>query len=104
VGESGIGKSRLLAELARHAARRGFLVLDGRSAEFEHDIPFGLIVDALNDYVGALEPSVIRTLDEDSVAELASILPSLSAFATGRARPGETPSGTGSTMRFAHRR
>jgi predicted ATPase len=77
----------LLAELARRAARRGFLVLDGRSAEFEHDIPLGLIVDALNDYVGALEPSVIRALDEDSVAELASILPSLSAFATGRARP-----------------
>jgi predicted ATPase len=54
VGESGIGKSRLLAELARRADRRGFFVLDGRSAEFEHDIPFGLIVDALNDYVGAL--------------------------------------------------
>jgi predicted ATPase len=87
VGESGIGKSRLLAELARRAARRGFLVLDGRSAEFEHDIPFGLIVDAPHDYVAALEPSVIRAPDEDSVAELASILPSLSAFATGRARP-----------------
>jgi hypothetical protein len=39
----------LLAELARRAAKRGFLVLDGRAAEFEHDIPFGLIVDALND-------------------------------------------------------
>jgi predicted ATPase len=37
--------------------------------------------------VGALEPSVIRALDEDSVAELASILPSLSALASGKAKP-----------------
>jgi len=87
VGESGIGKSRLLAELGRHAAKRGFLVLDGRAAEFERDIPFGVIVDALNDYVGGLEPSVLRALDEDSLAELASILPSLSALAPGKVGP-----------------
>src|SRR5262249_25456767 len=77
VGEPGIGKSRLLAELRERGERRGYLVLDGRAAEFERDIPFGLIVDALNDYVGALEPAVLRALDEDSVRELASIFPSL---------------------------
>jgi ATP/maltotriose-dependent transcriptional regulator MalT len=86
VGESGIGKSRLLAELGRRAAKRGFLVLDGRAAEFERDVPFGLFVDALNDYTGGLEPSVLRALDEDSLAELASILPSLSALASGKGR------------------
>jgi len=86
VGESGIGKSRLLAELARHAAKRGFLVLDGRAAEFERDIPFGLIVDALNDYTGSLEPSTLRALDEDSLAELASILPSLSSHGPQKVR------------------
>ena len=86
VGESGIGKSRLLTELARRATDRGYLVLDGRAAEFELDIPFGLVVDALNDYVGALEPSVIRALDEDSVAELASILPALSAVGPAKIR------------------
>ena len=52
VGEPGIGKSRLLAELCRRGEDRGHLVLDGRAAEFERDIPFGLIVDALNDYLG----------------------------------------------------
>src|ERR1700747_3380502 len=82
VGEPGVGKSRLLAELARLASERRCLVLDGRATEFERDIPFGLIVDALNDYAGALEQSVIRGLDEESLAELASILPSLSAHAT----------------------
>jgi predicted ATPase len=56
VGEPGIGKSRLMTELCRSAGDRGYLVLDGRAAEFERDIPFGLLVDALNDYVGSLEP------------------------------------------------
>ena len=50
-GEPGIGKSRLLAELRGRAVRRGYLVLDGRAAEFELDVPFGLILDALNDYL-----------------------------------------------------
>ena len=40
VGEPGIGKSRLLLELARRAKARGFLVLAGRAAEFEQDLPF----------------------------------------------------------------
>jgi predicted ATPase len=34
VGEPGIGKSRLVAELARRAVDRGCLVLEGRGAEW----------------------------------------------------------------------
>ena len=37
VGEPGIGKSRLLAELAHRAETRRCLVLIGRAAEFEQD-------------------------------------------------------------------
>lgn len=77
VGEPGIGKSRLMAELCRSAGDRGYLVLDGRAAEFERDIPFGLLVDALNDYVGSLEPALLRTLDEGLLAELASVFPAV---------------------------
>jgi DNA-binding CsgD family transcriptional regulator len=77
VGEPGIGKSRLLAELRRRGEERGYLVLDGRAAEFERDIPFGLIVDALNDYFGSLEPAVLRALDDDVPRELAAIFPAL---------------------------
>ncbi len=77
VGEPGIGKSRLLAELCARAEDRGYLVLDGRAAEFERDIPFGLIVDALNDYLGSLEPALLRTLDEGLLADLASVFPSV---------------------------
>ena len=57
VGEPGNRKSRLLAELCCRREDRGYLALEGRAAEFERDIPFGLIVDALNDYLGSLEPA-----------------------------------------------
>ena len=80
-GEPGIGKTRLLAELGLRAEQRGWLVLDGRAAEFERDVPFGLIVDALNDYLGGLEPALLRSLDDDALAELALIFPSLSRYA-----------------------
>ncbi|MBV9607191.1 MAG: AAA family ATPase [Solirubrobacterales bacterium] len=77
VGEPGIGKSRLLAELCQSARNRGYLVLDGRAAEFERDIPFGLLVDALNDYLGALEPALLRALDDGLLAELAVVFPAV---------------------------
>ncbi len=77
-GEPGIGKSRLLAELTRRAEGRGWLVLDGRATEFERDVPFGVVVDALNDWAARLEPSLLRSLDEATVRELAALIPSLS--------------------------
>jgi predicted ATPase len=55
VGEPGIGKSRLLLELARRAQARGFLVLAGRAAEFEQDLPFAVLRDACNDYLGSID-------------------------------------------------
>jgi ATP/maltotriose-dependent transcriptional regulator MalT len=88
VGEPGIGKTRLVAELGLRAEQRGWLVLDGRAAEFERDVPFGVLVDALNDYLGGLEPHVLRSLDDDALAELASVFPSLSQYADGAAPRG----------------
>jgi DNA-binding CsgD family transcriptional regulator len=84
-GEAGIGKSHLLAEACRRAEGRGFLVLDGRAAEFEQDMPFGVIVDALNDYVGSLGPAVFRGLEAETLSEIASVLPSLSGLEIERA-------------------
>jgi DNA-binding CsgD family transcriptional regulator len=80
-GEPGIGKTRLLAELCSRAEQRGWLVLDGRAAEFERDVPFGVMVDALNDYIGGLEPAWLRSLDDGALVELASIFPALSRHA-----------------------
>jgi DNA-binding NarL/FixJ family response regulator len=84
VGEPGIGKTRLLRQLAVLAEARGYLVLAGSASELEHDLPFSVFVDALDEYVGGLEPKRIAVLDNDVQAELAHVLPSLSALAAGR--------------------
>jgi DNA-binding CsgD family transcriptional regulator len=57
-GEPGIGKTRLLGELERMADERGHLVLSGSASELERDLPFWVFVDALEDYVRGLPPSV----------------------------------------------
>ena len=56
VGEPGIGKTRLLAELAGRADSRGHLALTGSASELERDLPFWVFVDALDEYIRGLEP------------------------------------------------
>ena len=51
VGEPGIGKTCLLAELEARAEARGWLVLSGSASELERDLPFSVFVDALDEYV-----------------------------------------------------
>ena len=84
VGEPGIGKTRLLAELAARADARGYLVLSGRAGELELDLPFWVFVDALDEYVHGLDPHRLDSLDDDVLAELATVFPSLAGLATGR--------------------
>ena len=55
-GEPGIGKTRLLAELAERADARGCIVLGGSASELERDLPFWVFVDALDEYVAGLDP------------------------------------------------
>jgi ATP/maltotriose-dependent transcriptional regulator MalT len=84
LGEPGIGKTRLLSELAIRAERRGHLVLSGSASELERELPFSVFVDALDEYVESLDPEQFSTLDDDVREELAHVLPSLSALARGR--------------------
>ena len=85
VGEPGIGKSRLVAELIARADTRGHLVLSGSASELERDLPFGVFVDAIDEYLQALEPRRLdalddetpqRTRDPSSRRSLASLAPS----------------------------
>jgi ATP/maltotriose-dependent transcriptional regulator MalT len=80
-GEPGIGKTRLLREVAARAGARGHLVLSGAASEFENDLPFSVFVDALDEYVAGLEPARLAVLDGAVQAELAHVFPSLSALA-----------------------
>src|SRR6188472_859165 len=84
VGEPGIGKTRLLAEVASRADARGHLVLSGSASELERDLPFSVFVDALDEYVRGLGPGRFSGLDDDVRSELAHVFPSLTALAGGR--------------------
>src|SRR5215211_2516118 len=84
VGEPGIGKTRLLAELAARAEARRHLVLAGSASELERDLPFSVFVDALDEYLEGLDPRRLAALADDVQAELAHVFPSLSALAPGR--------------------
>src|SRR4051812_17764544 len=84
VGEPGIGKTRLLSELAARADARGHLVLSGSASELERDLPFWVFVDAIDEYLRGLEPWLLEELADDVRAELATVFPSLSSLATGR--------------------
>jgi DNA-binding NarL/FixJ family response regulator len=77
VGEPGIGKTRLLLELEVLADARGWLVLSGGASELEDDLPFWVFVDALDDYVRALDQRRLAALEDGVLAELAHVLPSL---------------------------
>src|SRR5215813_11264928 len=82
IGEPGIGKSRLLLELARRAKARGFLVLAGRAAEFEQDLPFAVLRDACNDYLGSIGRRLRASLRTETLSELAAVFPSVGGAGT----------------------
>jgi DNA-binding NarL/FixJ family response regulator/tetratricopeptide (TPR) repeat protein len=76
-GEPGIGKSFLLSHLTRQANERGCLVLAGRATELERELPFGLLIDAFDDYLEALDPRAFDRLAADGLGELATVFPAM---------------------------
>jgi DNA-binding CsgD family transcriptional regulator len=75
-GEPGIGKTRLLEELANRGGDAGHLVLTGHATELERDVPFGVWVDALDDHVAWLGADRLARMLGDDLAELSRVLPS----------------------------
>jgi DNA-binding CsgD family transcriptional regulator len=86
-GEPGIGKTCLLLELARRAERRGCLALRGGASEFERELPFGLVVDALDEYLEALDPREFNSLSVEELSELGRVFPALSSLNPGSDQP-----------------
>ena len=70
IGEAGIGKTALLDELRRRMSAEQILVLPGRAAEHERDVPFALVADALADHVASMHPRRIEAVDGDVPAIL----------------------------------
>lgn len=75
LGEPGIGKTRFLAEI-RSRAGLGEVVLSGGASEYEAAIPYGVFVDALDDYLQTIDPELLDGLDDDIHLALAEMLPS----------------------------
>ena len=86
-GEPGIGKSRLLSELAARARERGMAVLAGRAAELERDLPFALLTGALEPLVRGEMSRSVRGLERGQLRELAGVLPAAEWLADVEAAP-----------------
>jgi DNA-binding SARP family transcriptional activator len=75
LGEAGIGKSRLVADLAADAARRGGRLLIGHAYQSERGLPFGLWIDAFRTGGVAEDAALLATLSSRQRAELGRLLP-----------------------------
>ena len=76
-GEPGIGKTPPAGGAARPRGGPRPPRARGPAAEFERDLPFSVLVDALDAYVASQELELDAAPDADSSDELAGVLPSL---------------------------
>jgi DNA-binding SARP family transcriptional activator len=80
-GEAGIGKSRLLAELAAWALGEGWTVLWGASHEEEGVLPYGAWIEAVDTFLAG-QNSGFRNRLHGVYPEIARLLPSLRSSET----------------------
>ena len=84
-GEAGIGKTRLLAELAEHAREQGAVVLSARCHDDEAGLPYGPILELLR---ASLErPGWQAAVPPQRLADASLLLPELGADAVELPRP-----------------
>jgi DNA-binding CsgD family transcriptional regulator/tetratricopeptide (TPR) repeat protein len=77
-GEAGVGKTRLLDELARQGRDRGFMMLAGTCIDMgEGVLPLGPIAEALRDLRQTVGDDATRGLLGDALSTLAPLLPGL---------------------------
>src|SRR5215469_15683407 len=83
-GDAGVGKTRLLTELAAEAAQRGFTILSGRCAELAETVPYLPLADALRSASSsgladalATRPVLTRLLPDREITRQPGDLPGL---------------------------
>jgi DNA-binding SARP family transcriptional activator len=77
LGEAGIGKTRLLAELASLAAQRGIAILVGHAYESEQILPYGPWIDAFRSSQRLRDTAILDKLDPVTRAEMMRLVPAL---------------------------
>jgi DNA-binding SARP family transcriptional activator len=100
-GEPGIGKSRLAAELARHARAHGAQVLAGRCWEAGGAPAFWPWVQSLRSYLRVEARDELVSELGPGAAEVAAILPELHELIPGL-RPPAAPESEGARFRLFH--
>ncbi len=76
-GEPGVGKTRLLDELVSAATRRGLTAVRGQASEFEQELPYGVVVHALDERAGASRSRLAERLGRSAVVSLSAVFPAL---------------------------
>ncbi|HXA36714.1 MAG TPA: AAA family ATPase [Steroidobacteraceae bacterium] len=74
-GEPGIGKSRLIRELVRHAETLGMSALATNCYEIERAIPYQPVIDLVARALGRASPFELGKLAPVSLAELSALAP-----------------------------
>src|SRR6187200_822162 len=99
-GEAGIGKTRLVLELANQARTQGGVVLEGNCVNLGSDeaLPFAPVAEALRSLVRDGERSALDGLIDPATQELARLVPEL--LADGRELPPDPPSDWAQTRLF----
>jgi DNA-binding NarL/FixJ family response regulator len=85
-GEPGIGKTRLLAELRSRAAASGHTVLTGRGTELEGEVPFGVLVEALDGLLASFDTRRLAAIAE-RLPQLAGVFPAVGSVAAAQSEP-----------------
>ncbi len=83
-GESGIGKSRLVATLAEECRRAGWHVAEGRAYAVEKGVPFAPFSDALVPVLGDLDEGALNVLSRGLADDLGRLFPGLALRSGGR--------------------
>jgi ABC-type oligopeptide transport system substrate-binding subunit/DNA-binding SARP family transcriptional activator len=77
-GEAGVGKTRLVEELADHVRWQGVRVLWGRCYAFERILPYQPVGEALQAILSSMSPGELADIPAWVLAELTHLVPELS--------------------------
>jgi transcriptional regulator with XRE-family HTH domain len=76
-GEAGVGKSRLMAELAREARTQGVPTLHARCYEIEQAMAYQPVIDLVTQAIAPAPAAALAQLPPVSLAEIAALVPAV---------------------------
>ena len=82
-GEPGIGKSRLMRELARHGARAARRYSPTNCYEIERAMPYQPVIDLVTQALELAPGQVLQKLPPVSLAEIAALVPAVAQRVDG---------------------